>query len=500
MSQLNEHQQVKYGAVLSYMGIVAYILIGLLYTPWMIEMIGKDDYGLYTLAYSIISLFVFDFGLSVSTQRFLSKYLAEENPEKVGDCVSMVFKIYLYIDVVVFLIMSVVYVLIPIIYTELTPEQIDRLKIVYLIAGIFSVISFPFIPQNGILLAHGKFIQLKICDLVSKVLTAIVNVICLSLGGNLYTIVLTNVIVGVLFIIVKSLIIYRETEFRINLGYFNVREMKSFLSFSFWTMVVALCQRTIFNVAPSILGIFAEASTIAVFGIAISLEAYTFTFANALNGLFLPKISRIISTNGDILPLMIKVARLQILTMGLILVGFIIVGKDFIFYWLGSGYDEAYICTLLFIIPAFFFLPADIADQTLIANGNVKERALVYVVMAVFNVFLSFFMTKYWGSIGLAFAIFIAYMVRNVLSYYMYYAILRINIFSFFKSSFWKMGAGLILSLVFSYFLCSFIHLQCWLDVVLKIVIVIICYVVCMAFFAMDNYERQLLKHLFVRK
>ena len=44
MSLVTGINQVKYGAVLSYLGIAVYILIGLLYTPWMINVIGKDDY------------------------------------------------------------------------------------------------------------------------------------------------------------------------------------------------------------------------------------------------------------------------------------------------------------------------------------------------------------------------------------------------------------------------------------------------------------------------
>ena len=55
MKDFTSNQQIKYGAILSYIGIVVYILIGLLYTPWMIKVIGKNDYGLYTLAYSVMS-------------------------------------------------------------------------------------------------------------------------------------------------------------------------------------------------------------------------------------------------------------------------------------------------------------------------------------------------------------------------------------------------------------------------------------------------------------
>lgn len=499
MKSLSSSQQIKYGAVLSYLGIVVYILVGLLYTPWMIRVIGKDDYGLYTLAYSIVALFVFDFGISAAIQRFVAKYLAEGSKEKVNHCVSLVYRLYLYIDVAIFIVLAAVFFLIPYIYRELTAVQISRLEVVFVMAGLFSVVSFPFIPLNGILSAHEKFVQLKACDLLSKVLTVSINVVCLFCGGGLYALVLTNVLVGLFVITMKFFIVRRQTDIKVQFGYYDKREMRSLLSFSGWTTVVALCQRCIFNIAPSILGMFAGAAVIAVLGISISLEAYTYTFACALNGLFLPKISRILYDKGDILPLMIRVGRIQILTLGIILIGFFVVGRDFIMAWLGSGYEEAYVCTLLLITPAFLLLPADIADQTLIASGNVRYRAFVFLVMAVVNIPLSVVMTKYYGLVGLAVSVFIAYMIRNVALYYVYYAKLNINIFEFVHKSYLKMLPGLIVSGGCAYVLASFLNIGGWTGVATKTAIVTACYIVWMGVLAMNKEEINLVNKV-IRK
>ncbi len=496
MKSLSSSQQIKYGAVLSYLGIAVYILVGLLYTPWMIRVIGKDDYGLYTLAYSIIALFVFDFGISAAIQRFVAKYLAEGNKEKVNHCVSLVYRLYLYIDAAILLILAGVYFLIPYIYRELTAIQISRLEVVFVMAGLFSVISFPFIPLNGILSAHEKFVQLKTCDLLSKVLTVCINVACLLCGGGLYALVLTNVLVGLFVIVLKFIIVRRQTDIDIQIGYQDKSEMRLLLSFSGWTTVVALCQRCIFNIAPSILGMFAGTAVIAVLGISISLEAYTYTFASALNGLFLPKISRILNDKGDVLPLMVRVGRIQILTLGLIMIGFLIVGHDFIHAWLGDGYEEAYMCTLMLITPAFMLLPADIADQTLIASGNVKYRAYVYVIMAVVNIPLSVIMTKYWGLKGLAISIFIAYMVRNVAMYYVYYSKLHINVWQFIRDSYIKMLPGLFLSAVSAYMFSSFLNLGGWYDVAVKASVVVTCYAIGMGMLAMNKEERNMINNI----
>lgn len=49
--------QIKLGAIISYISIGINILFGLIYTPWMIHSIGKENFGLYTLAMSVISFF-----------------------------------------------------------------------------------------------------------------------------------------------------------------------------------------------------------------------------------------------------------------------------------------------------------------------------------------------------------------------------------------------------------------------------------------------------------
>ena len=167
---MDSSSQIKTGAILSYISIGINVLSGLIYTPWMIHSIGKEDYGLFTLALSVISLFVFDFGLSSAVTRFVSNYLAENRQDKVNNCLGLVYRLYFIIDIFLFLLLSGVYLFIPGIYKELTPEEIEKFKVIYIMAASFSVVSLPFIPVNGILTANEKFTQIKLCDILHKVL------------------------------------------------------------------------------------------------------------------------------------------------------------------------------------------------------------------------------------------------------------------------------------------------------------------------------------------
>ena len=101
---MNSQQQIKFGAIMSYIAILINLLSGLIYTPWVIRSIGKADYGLYTLAMSVISLFVFDFGLSSAVTRFISKYLAEKDQNKANNCLGLVYRLYIGIDIFLLLL------------------------------------------------------------------------------------------------------------------------------------------------------------------------------------------------------------------------------------------------------------------------------------------------------------------------------------------------------------------------------------------------------------
>ena len=83
--------QLKAGATISYLALGINIITGLLYTPWMINSIGRTNFGLYTLAMSVISLFVFDFGLSSAVTRFIAKYLAMDRPDLANKCLGLVY-------------------------------------------------------------------------------------------------------------------------------------------------------------------------------------------------------------------------------------------------------------------------------------------------------------------------------------------------------------------------------------------------------------------------
>ena len=102
---------LKAGALISYSTMAFNIIAGLIYIPWMVGIIGQSNYGLYTLANSLIAIFMLDFGLSSAVSRFVAKYRAEKNQDAVNDILGIIYKRYILIDGVLLVDLAVVYTL-----------------------------------------------------------------------------------------------------------------------------------------------------------------------------------------------------------------------------------------------------------------------------------------------------------------------------------------------------------------------------------------------------
>ena len=503
--ELNEAEstrKIKRGAIMSYIAIAVNILAGLMYTPWMVGQIGPDNFGLYTLANSLISMFLIDFGLSAAVSRFVSKYNAKGDQESVDNMLGITYKIYTLTDFIIFAVLIIVFLNIDLIYQELTPGELASFKIVYIVAATFSVISFPFTTLNGILTAYENFVELKACDLFHKISSVVLIIIALLNGYGLYALVTANAVSGLATIVLKLIIIKRKTPIKVNLKHKSKLMVKDIFGFSVWSAIVSIAQRFIFNITPSILGAVSGTVSIAVFGIASSLEGYVYAIANALNGLFLPKVSRMVTredASKNLLNLMIKIGRIQLLIVGLITIGFISVGKDFILLWMGEDYILSYYGVVLLTLPSIIYLPQQIGNTAVIALNKVRLQAYVFIGMAVMNIILSAILSYFWGALGASLAICMSYFVRSIGMNIVYYKALKINIFKFFRECHIKLLVPLLLILLIGLGLNIALPNVSWTNFLLKGSIVVIAYFIIMWVFGLNSYEKNLVGNTVVQ-
>lgn len=486
----------KRGAIISYITIAVNIIASLLYTPWMLSKIGDSNYGLYTLATTLINMFLLDFGFGSAVSRFVAKYNAEGNQEKIDNFLGLLYKLYAIIVGIALLILVVLFFFLEQIYVKLTPAEIEKFKVVYVIAGSYTVLSFPFSSTfNGILTSYEKYYQMKLCDLFHKILTVGLIVAALFCGLGLYTLVAVNAFTGVVLLGLKWFLIKKSTSLKINLRYFDRGTLKEIFSFSAWVTVSAICARLIFNITPSILAITVNSAAITMFNLASTIEGYTYTFASAVDGMFMPKIARLVKEDPscqNVEPLLNKVGRIQFFIIGLLFLGIAVVGKEFVTLWLGSGYKAVYYCALLLIAPSPFYLSQQIAKNTVVVKGYVKEQAFVNIIKAVVNIALVALFSYFWGVIGAAVSICISYFVRNIGLNVIYQKKLGLNMWKFHFECYVKPLPGILLCAVLSVGLNYVLPNYRWITFGIKVLLICVSYAACLWLLSLNKYEKNL--------
>lgn len=495
--------QIKTAAIISYISIVFNIIIGLLYTPWMVKSIGKSDYGLYILVSSFLIYFTIDFGLGQAIARFLAKYRAENNEEKINQLLGITSKIYLTVSVLILIALIVVYFFIQNIFLQLNAIEIEKFKSIYIIAGLFSFISFPFMSLNGIFIAYERFTVLKLCDVFSKIGVILFMVIALLLGYKLYALIAINAIVGIGIIIFKLIYLHKTTSIQVDLQYKSKELIKEIFSFSIWATFLGIAQRLLINIVPTLLGIYSGTTAIAIFSIGMLVESYVWTFASALNGLFLPKVS-LLSTNSanreEVLQLMIKVGRIQLFIIGILYIGLISMGKEFLLLWMGTDFVKSYTIIILLIIPSFFTLTQDIASTLLYVENKIKFKAILYVIAAVISILLSIILIPSYGALGATIAVVSSLIVFEVIGVNIYYyKIMKVNVFVFFRECLLKMLPTLILVLAISVGINHFIQATNFLLFFIKAGFVGLVYFLFFWFFGLNKDEKQLISSIFYK-
>lgn len=490
------------GAVISYVSIFLNIVISFFYTPWMIKQIGVSDYGLYSLVYSFISYFIMDFGLSKAITRFIAKYRAEDNVQMVSNMLGLTTKAYLIIDSVIFLVLFVLYFFISDIFISLTPEELDKLKILYCIAAVFSVLSFMFRPLDGAMTAFEFFVENKTIDIIQRVGTVVLICVALYFHGGVYLLVLINGAAALLTSIVKYIVFRRKSTTKINWHYNDKQDLKDIFSFSIWSFGRGLAQRFRFALVPSVLGIFCNTTEISIFSLGITLEATVYTMCNAINGLFLPKISKLSHNNerSTIMDLMVRVGRIELFITVFIFSAFCIFGQQFITLWVGDTFYEVYWIVIFLIFSNLIIYTEDTAENLVFVENQIKYTTTIIFICSALGLIGSCIFAKRFGALGCAacsgFALFLDTIIVNVF----YHKKMSLDIPSFFKQCHLKIMPFCIIVSVLFFFAYRHLALQGWIPLILAGCVYTVLFFGSLYIFVFNKEEKQLIKAFVTRQ
>ena len=180
------------------------------------------------------------------------------------------------------------------------------------------------------------------------------------------------------------------------------------------------------------------------------------------------------------------------MVLGLILSGFIFFGIPFVKIWAGPEYGASYAVALLLIIPVTVPLIQNLGIEIQRAKNMHKARAVVYLAIAIANVFISIPLIKLMGPAGAALGTAISLIAGNAIFMNWYYhARIGMNMIYFWKEIA-KFIPALIAPCAVGIVIMNFVNITGFVKLGVFAVVYTAVYAFSMFFLGMNAEEKQL--------
>lgn len=489
--------QLKAGAILSYISLFLSTIISLVYTPFMLRKMGQSEFGLYSLTASVVGyLTILDFGFGNAIVRYTAKYKALNEKEKEYNLNGMFIIIYTIISIITAIIGFVLYLNVGNLFSaKMTPSEIEKAKVLMLLLVFNLAVSFPLGIFSSIITAYEEFVFSKVVNIIRIIISPCIMIPLLILGYRSIGMVVITTILNISILLINMWYCITKLKVKFYFKNFDFSLLKEIVNYSFYIFLGIIVDKINWSADQFILGTVSGTVAVAIYSVAAQINGYYLSFSTAISGVFLPKLTAMVTqkaSNKELSDLFIKIGRIQYVIIAYILGGFLLVGQDFINTWAGKDYSSAYCIAAILIIPVTVPLIQNLGISLLQAQNKQKFRSVIYVLIAALNIAISIPLAKMYGGIGAAIGTSVALILGNIIAMNIYYyREIYIDIPEFWKQIF-LMTIPAVITFVCSFFINCFIGGSGYGYILIKVFIFTLIYIPLMWFMGMNNYEKEL--------
>jgi O-antigen/teichoic acid export membrane protein len=472
------------------------LIIGAMFIPIAIKGLGKDIFGILTIAWVVLGYFgLFDFGLSQATIKFSSEAIAKNDLTKFCHIfwTSLIVNFGLGIIIAIFFLLS----------TSFLVEHLLKIPSGLVEEAKFSLnilaVSLPSILCSSSLI--GVLCSVRRFDIVNKIQIP-VSISIYIIPGLSYILNLGFVKIIYLLIIcrITACIIYLYfniklfTELKRNIRV-DIEVLKTMLSFGGWVSITNIISPLLVYMDRFIIGSFISTTALTFYVAPYEIITRLRIFSNAIASTVFPEFSAALSnTNTEMIEILfVRNIKYILIVIGILIILLFFNAPSILEIWLGQEFiKESLDIFRILSIGVLLNSLAVVPFVLLQGIGRPDIPAKFHALEFAFYVILLLFLVKNYGIRGAALAWSIRVGIDSLLL--IGFVIKKYpRVISYFKE--YRLGRILILLL----FSCLFLMLA---NFILPSVTAKIVYIPILIFlnlftvwcFILDDFERQTIK------
>lgn len=463
----------------------------------MLRMLGQSEYGLYSLAASLIAyLTVLDLGFGNAIVRYTAKFRAEGKTNEQEEMFGMFFLLYIGIGLIALIIGLILFLNVGNLFSaKMSAYEVSRMRIMLGLMTFNMAFTFPMSIWGSIMTAYERFVFQRIVSIIRSVMNPIVMVALLVIGYKAVVMVIVTTIFNVVTLFINWWYCKHRLNIKVRFARFKWEFLREVSIYSFWIFLNVIMDRIYWSTGQFILGMYRGTESVAVYSVAIQLKDMFYMFSTAISGVFLPKVTALVCkgvSDKEVSDLFIRTGRIQYILMSFVLTGFILLGRSFVNLWAGPDYNQSYIIALLFFIPTLVPLIQNLGITILMARNQLRFRSLLILIISVASLFLAVPLAYRFGAIGCAIATSIAIIIGHGIILNIYYdKEIRLDILLFWKEII-KMSFVPLIIIIIGGIVLRFIAVNTFTSFVVAGLALTVIFVPLFYFISMNKSEREL--------
>ena len=490
--------QIKAGAILSYLSMGLSTIISLVYTPIMLQRLGESEFGVYQAVLPIISyLNLLSFGLGSAYVRYYSRFRAAGDREGCAKLNGMFLITYLFLGAVVLAIGFGLSYCDVIFGTKLTAEEIDLAERLLRILSVNAALTFPISVFESHVTINEQYLFQKLVAMGKQVLNPLIMIPLLLMGYGSVMLTIVSLVFTVVSGIINIFYCLKRLKMPFAFRRYDFKLLREMFGFTVYVFIGIVVDNLNWSIDRQLLTWFHGSGAVTVYVIAAQLNNYFLLFGNAISNVMTPRVHRLVAKNAPMRTLdalFTKVGRLQFILLGCIFLGFVAIGQSFVVLWGGGEqFRIDYWTALLLFFACLWTNIQTVGIEIQRAKNMHKYRSLVYLGVLVGNTLLSIPLCIKWEGLGAAIGTAVATIVGNVfLMNRYYYKHIGLNI-----PAFWRHISHLLPAMlppaVTAVLLAVFVHPASYWALIPPGLLVVAVYGASMWLFGMNRYERSLI-------
>lgn len=487
--------EVKWGAILSYVLIALNSVYGLVIMPFVLGAIGESEYGVYkTIGAMTSTLSVMELGLGGTMQRFIAQYRAQKDDRKAYNFSAMCIIQAAFMAAAITVVgAALFFTLEPTYGRSFTSAELIRAKQIYIVLVFYIILHIFENVLFGIIAGYNRFVFSNSVKLSTLVLKIVIYLVILPVFKNALAIVMTTLVLEFAIISMECLYIKYALKHKVKLYEWDKAVFKESFVYTILLFIQSIIIQFNGNVDSIVIGAVIGTSAVTVYSFAIQMFNMYEQCATSVSGVILPSVTNLIysdATPRDLERLIIKYGRVQWAILGAALGGFICFGKEFFSLWLGEGFSDCYYLALILMIPVTFPLIVNTCLAILKAKNLLTFRTVSLLYSVVINIVLTIIGTRLWGYYAAAAGTAVSTVIGSVLSLNIYYRVkLKISMVKVYFGILHKITLCIAVPCVLGFILNTYIG-GGWMAFIVKAGIFVIIYGVLMLTVGLNSEEK----------